>query len=144
LVEAALKQGEPVEAERRIQQFQNLAHSFPRIHDRHWALFCADNDRNLEAAYTLAKRDLELRQDAGAYETLAWTAFKMGHQAEAEAALNSALDRKPQAAAFFRRAEAISRAGGQIARADTFRARARELNRYAVKAPQPAKPGAGD
>ena len=143
LAEAALKLGDQAEADRRIQQFQELAHSFPRIYDRHWALFCADNDRNLDAAYALAKKDLELRQDAGAYETLAWTAFKMGHQAEAEAALSSAIDLKPQTAAFFRRAEAITRADGQITRADTFRVRARELNRYAVKAKDPARPGAG-
>jgi tetratricopeptide (TPR) repeat protein len=144
LAEAAMMLGDRAEADRRIQQFKHLVHSFARIYDRHWALFCADNDRNLDEAYALAKKDLDLRQDAGAYETLAWTAFKMGHQAEAVAALSSAMDRKPQTAAFFRRAETISRAAGQITRADTFHVRARELNRYAVKAPQPAKTGAGD
>src|SRR5439155_18562724 len=107
--------------------------SFPRIYDRHWALFCADNDRNLDEAYSLAKKDLELRQDPGAYDTLAWTAFKKGLQAEAEAALRSALERRPQTASFFRHAEAIARAAGRLAQADDFRARPREPNRYIRK-----------
>jgi tetratricopeptide (TPR) repeat protein len=142
LAEAATRLGDQKEAARRIQQYQDLVHSFPRIYDRHWALFCADNDRNLDEAYTLAKKDLELRQDLGAYEALAWTAFKKGLPAEAQAALRSALERKPQSASFFRRAEAIARAMGQLTQADAFHERARALNAYVAKATRSSKPAA--
>jgi len=144
LAEALSKLGQKEESERRIQQLNELAHSFPRIYDRHWALFCADNDRNLDEAYALARKDIELRQDAGAYETLAWAAFKKGLAAEADVALRKALERPPQTASFFRHAEAIARAAGRPAQADAFRARARELNPYVVKATQLSKPGAAE
>jgi tetratricopeptide (TPR) repeat protein len=143
LAEAAARLGDQAEAERRVRQLDELAHSFPRIYDRHWALFCADHHRNRDEAYALAKKDLELRQDVGAYDALAWTAFKKGLLAEAEAALHSALERRPQTAMFFCHAETIARAGGQLAQADVFRARARELNRYVIKAAEPAKPKPG-
>ena len=94
LAEAFARLGRTEEAERRIRQLDELAHSFPRIYDRHWAVFCADNDRNLDEALSLARKDIELRQDAGAYETLAWTAFKKGLAAEADAALSQALERR--------------------------------------------------
>jgi tetratricopeptide (TPR) repeat protein len=144
LAEAFAALGDRAEAERRVQQFRDLAHSFPRIYDRHWALFCADHDRDLEEAHALARKDLELRQDAGAYETLAWTSFKKGLQAEADSALARALERQPQTAAFYRRAEAIARAAGRSTQADAFRARARDLNPYIVKAARAVKPGAAD
>ena len=57
---------------------QDLAHSFPRIYDRHWALFCADKGRDLDEALALARKDLELRHDVHAYDTLAWVCFKKG------------------------------------------------------------------
>src|SRR6516225_8291489 len=144
LAEALSKLGQKEESERRIQQLNELAHSFPRIYDRHWALFCADNDRNLDEAYALARKDIELRQDAGAYETLAWAAFKKGLAAEADAALRKALERPPQTASFFRHAEAIARAAGRPAQADAFRARARELNPYIIKSAVFSKPGAAE
>jgi len=144
LAEAFAKLGQKDEAERRIRQLEELAHSFPRIYDRHWALFCADNDRNLDEALALARKDLELRQDAGAHDALAWTAFKKGLPAEADAALRKALERPPQTASFFRHAEAIARAAGRHTQAGAFRARARELNPYVLKAALLSKPGAAE
>jgi tetratricopeptide (TPR) repeat protein len=144
LAEALARLGRKEESERRVRQLDQLAHSFPRIYDRHWALFCADNDRNLDEAYALTRKDIALRQDPGAYETLAWTAFKKGLAAEADASLRKALERPPQTASFFRRAEAIARAAGRPAQAGVFRARARELNPYAFKADPVNKPGAAE
>jgi tetratricopeptide (TPR) repeat protein len=144
LAEAFAKLGRKEEAERRIRQLNELAHSFPRIYDRHWALFCGDNDRNLDEALNLARKDIELRQDAGAYDTLAWAAFKKGLAAEADAALRKALEHPPQTAPFFRRAEAIARAAGRPAEADAFRARARELNPYVLKATPSSKAAAAE
>jgi tetratricopeptide (TPR) repeat protein len=144
LFEAYSAVGAREKAERESRRLKDLSHSFPRIYDRHWAMFCADNGRDLEEAYTLAKQDLHLRQDAGAYETLAWAAFQKGLRSEAEAALRKALERPPQTASFFRHAEAIARAAGRPAQADAFRPRARELNPYIVKATQLSKPGAAE
>jgi tetratricopeptide (TPR) repeat protein len=144
LVAAFAELGQKEEAERRIRQLDELTHSFPRIYDRHWALFCADNDRNLDEAVALARMDLELRQDAGAYDALAWTAFKKGLNDEADAVLRKALERPPQTASFFRHAEAIARSAGRPAQADAFRDRARELNPYVSKTTRGGKPGAAE
>jgi tetratricopeptide (TPR) repeat protein len=144
LVEAASATGDGPEADRLARQFQELAHSFPRIYDRHWALFCADHGRDLDEAHALAKKDLELRQDAGAYDTLAWVSFKKGLRAEAESAMRLALDRSPRDAATFLHAEAIARAGGDLKQADALLARARALNPYLVKSTRSSKPAAAD
>jgi tetratricopeptide (TPR) repeat protein len=140
LAEAYAARGDHKETERQRLRFQELAHSFLRIYDRHWALFCADHDQNLDEAYALAKRDLELRTDAAAYETLAWVAFKKGLQSEAESAIRSALARKPQTASFFHHAATITQAGGDLEGAASLLGRARDLNPYLVKMTSPVKP----
>jgi tetratricopeptide (TPR) repeat protein len=140
LVEAYAASGDRKEAERQHRRFEQLAHSFPRIYDRHWALYCADHDQNLDEVYALATRDLELRTDAAAYETLAWVTFKKGLQSEAESAIRSALARKPQTASFFHHAAIITQAAGDLRGAESFLGRARDLNPYLVKMTNPAKP----
>jgi Tfp pilus assembly protein PilF len=101
-------------------------------------MFCADNGRDLDEAYTLAKKDLELRQDAGAYETLAWVAFKKGLRAEAESAIGQAMARQQPTASILLHASEIARSGGDLQRAETLLARARRLNPYLVKMARPA------
>jgi tetratricopeptide (TPR) repeat protein len=140
LAEAYAASGNHKEAECQHRRFQELAHSFLRIYDRHWALYCADHDQNLDEAYALAKRDLELRSDAAAYETLAWVAFKKGLQSEAESAIRSALTSKPQTASLFHHAAIITQAGGDLRGAESLMSRARDLNPYLVKMTSPAKP----
>jgi tetratricopeptide (TPR) repeat protein len=144
LVEASSAVGDGPEADRLIGQFKELAHSFPRIYDRHWVLFCADHGRDLDEAHALAKKDLELRQDAGAYDTLAWVSHKKRLRTEAESAMRLALDRNPRDASTFLHAEAIARAGGDPKQADAFLARARERNPYLVKSTRSTKPAATD
>jgi tetratricopeptide (TPR) repeat protein len=144
LFEASSAIGDGEEADRLARRFKELAHSSPRIYDRHWALFCADHGRDLDEAYALAKKDLELRQDAGAYDTLAWVSYKKGLQAEAESAMRLALDRNPRDASSFLHAEAIARAGGDLKQADAFLARARELNPYLVKLARSSGPATAD
>jgi tetratricopeptide (TPR) repeat protein len=140
LAEAYAASGNHNETERQQRRFQELAHSFIRIYDRHWALYCADHDQNLDEAYALAKRDLELRTDSAAYETLAWVAFKKGLQSEAESAIRAALARKPQTASFFHHAAIITQAGGDPRGAESLLSRARNLNPYLVKMTSPPKP----
>jgi tetratricopeptide (TPR) repeat protein len=116
------------EADEQYHRLDQLAHSFPRIYDRHWALFCADKGRQLDDALTLARKDLELRQDLHAYDTLAWVCFKKGLQKEAEAAMEKALSQGTAEAPLFYHAAVIARAAGDPVRAEHYFARARSIN----------------
>ncbi len=120
--------GRNADAEQQYHLLEQLAHSFPRIYDRHWALFCADKERNLDEALTLARNDLELRRDVHAYDTLAWVCFKKGLQKDAEAAMEKALSQSTAEAPLLYHAGMIARAGGDQARANTYFARARAVN----------------
>jgi len=127
---AALGQAE--EAERHYRLLKELAHSFPRIYDRHWAMFCADAGRDLDEALALARKDLELRRDVHAYDTLAWVSFKKGLMPEAEAATRKALARGTREATLLYHAGMIARAGGDTARAKDCFTRARAINPRAI------------
>lgn len=142
LYEAYFASGDRDKAERENRRFKELAHSFPRIYDRHWAMFCADNGEDLDEAYTLAKKDLQLRQDAGGYETLAWVAYKKGLGSEAKSAIRAALDRKRPTAALFMHAATVVRREGDLPAAESLLARAKELNPYLVKMTRPAESSA--
>ncbi len=132
--EAYAAQGKSAEADEQYRLLEVLAHSFPRIYDRHWVLFCADNDRNLDEALTLARKDLELRHDVHGYDTLAWICFKKGLLPEASRIMEKALERGTQEAPLLHHASVIARATGDKARADELLARARDLNPYLVQA----------
>ena len=131
--EAYAAMGKAREADEQYRLLEALAHSFPRIYDRHWVLFCADNDRNLDEALALARKDLELRQDVHAYDTLAWACYKKGLLPEAGRMMEKALARGTQEAPLIHHAAIIARASGDRARADSLLARARALNPYLVK-----------
>ena len=45
----------------------------------HHARFYADNEIDLQKALRLAKRDLEIKRDVHAYDTLAWVYYKLGN-----------------------------------------------------------------
>jgi Tfp pilus assembly protein PilF len=120
--------GRTADAEQQYQLLGQLAHSFPRIYDRHWALFCADKGRQLDEALALARKDLELRRDVHAYDALAWVCFKKGLQKDAEAAMEKALAQGTAEAPLFYHAGMIARAGGDQARTNTYFARARAIN----------------
>jgi tetratricopeptide (TPR) repeat protein len=120
--------GRTADAEQQYQLLEQLAHSFPRIYDRHWALFCADKGRHLDEALTLARNDLELRRDVHAYDTLAWVCFKKGLQKDAETAMEKALAQGTAEALLLYHAGMIARAGGDQTRANTYFDRARAIN----------------
>ncbi len=139
--DAYAAQKKPAEAEEQYRLLETLAHSFPRIYDRHWALFCADNDRNLDEALALARKDLELRRDIHAYDTLAWVCFKKGLIAEAGRLIEQAQSRGTQDASLYHHAGMIARAAGDKGRAETLLARARTLNPYLAIAPEATSKG---
>ncbi len=124
--------GREAEAGRHYQLLKDLAHSFPRIYDRHWALFCAENGRDLDEALALARKDLELRRDIHAFDTLAWVCFQKGMLPEAEAAMKSALARGTREATLLYHAGMIARASGDLARAKDGFTRARATNPHAI------------
>jgi tetratricopeptide (TPR) repeat protein len=142
LGDAYAELGKADEAERHYRLLKELAHSFPRIYDRHWALFCADTGRDLDEALALARKDLELRQDVHAYDTLAWASYKKGLLREAESAMQEALARGTQDASLFHHAGVIARAVGDLAEAESYDTRARALNPYLMKAEEVARPEA--
>jgi tetratricopeptide (TPR) repeat protein len=136
LHEALAKQGDSAGAKAQARRLEELCKSFPRIYDRHWALFCADNGQDLDQALTIARNDLELRKDPGAYDTLAWVAFKKGLIAEAGRHIDRAIASGTQSAAIFSHGGAIASAAGDKDRAAAFFDRSRALNPYLLKSAQ--------
>ena len=131
--EACAATGKAREADEQYRLLEALAHSFPRIYDRHWVLFCADNGRNLDEALALARKDLELRHDVHAYDALAWACFKKGLLPEAGRMMEKALARGTREAPLLHHAAIIARASGEAGRADSLLARARALNPYLAR-----------
>jgi tetratricopeptide (TPR) repeat protein len=124
--------GQNTDADRQYHLLKELAHSFPRIYDRNWALFCAENGSDLNEALALARKDLELRRDIHAYDTLAWVYLKKGMLAEAETAMQQSLSRGTREAVLLYHAGMIARAAGDTARAKDYFSRARDINPHSV------------
>jgi tetratricopeptide (TPR) repeat protein len=132
LADAYAALGQDPEAERQRRRLEELVHSVPRIYDRNWAMFCADNGRDLDEALALARKDLILRRDIHSYDTLAWVCFKKGMLAEAESAIQKALARGTREATLFYHAGMIARAGGDSGRAKDYFTRARDINPHSI------------
>jgi tetratricopeptide (TPR) repeat protein len=132
LVDARAALGQHGEAERQRRRLEGLARSFPRIYDRNWAMFCADHGGDLDEALALARKDLELRHDIHAYDTLAWVCFQKGMLAEAESAMRKALGRGTREATLFYHAGMIARAAGEPGRARDYFTRARDINPHSI------------
>lgn len=133
LGDAYLKLGQKRQAQNYYTAFEKLAHSFPRIYDRNYALFLADNGRRLSEALSLARRDLGLRQDAGAYSTLAWVLFRQGDIKAADATMRRALQKSPHDAQTWYHAAMIARARRQKANATKYFEQVRRANPYFLK-----------
>ena len=131
--EACTGMGKTTEANQQYQALRDLAGSFQRIYDRHWVTFLLDTDQELAAALTLARRDLELRQDVGAHETLAYACLKSGLLAEADHEMTLAMKLGTQEAGMYQHASQIAEALGDKAKAATLLARVKTLNPYLIK-----------
>ena len=138
--EAHAAMGKTTEANQQFQALRDLAGSFPRIYDRHWANFLLDTDQEVAAALALARKDLELRQDVGAHETLAYACLKNGLLDEADHEMTLAMKQGTQEAGMYQHASQIAEARGDKAKAASLLAQAKALNPYLVKtgsAPEP-------
>lgn len=100
------------------------------VYDRQRALYCADHDRNLDEALTLAGRELRARHDVYAYDTLAWVRYKHGQTAEADAAMQKALSRGTRDARLYYHAGCIALAMGDRIRAHQELSTALAINPY--------------
>src|SRR5438874_5397791 len=70
-------------------------------YDRELALFYADHDKNLPEAVELATKDLKVRKDIYAYDTLAWALCKNQRYEEAAKAMTEALKLGTQDASLY-------------------------------------------
>ena len=130
LGDAYAASGDKRTAQNYYAAFEKLARSFPRIYDRHYALFLANNGRRLKEALTIANRDLALRQDAGAYSTVAWVLFRQGRIKAADAMMQRALQKSPHDAQTWYHAALIARARRQKTGAARYFERVRRANPY--------------
>ncbi|MFN2450480.1 MAG: hypothetical protein ABR508_11945 [Candidatus Baltobacteraceae bacterium] len=70
-----------------VEKIGNAQH----VNDRLIAVYLADHGVRVDDAYAIAKRELALRRDVYAEDTLAWCAAKAGHWNEARIAARKAL-----------------------------------------------------
>lgn len=70
-----------------VEKIGNAQH----VNDRLIAVYLADHDVRLDDAYAIARREIELRDDIYAEDTLAWCAAKAGKWTVARAAMRKAL-----------------------------------------------------
>jgi tetratricopeptide (TPR) repeat protein len=78
------------------------------LYNRELALFYADHDRKLKESLELAQKELEVRQDAFTWDTLAWALYKNGRLREAAEAMSKALQAGTRSAMLFFHAGMIS------------------------------------
>jgi tetratricopeptide (TPR) repeat protein len=97
-------------------------------YDRELAAFLADHDMKIDQALALARREIEARQDVGAWILLAWTLHKAGRSREALDPLGRALALGTRDARLFFRAGMIHLGAGDAPRARDFLARALAIN----------------
>ena len=97
-------------------------------HYREVALFLADHDREPARALELAEKDLEMRQDVFAYDTLAWTLYRNGRFDEAAAAMAKAMAEGTRDAGMYYHAGLIAAARGDDATARSRLSTALEIS----------------
>ncbi|MEQ1903290.1 MAG: tetratricopeptide repeat protein [Pirellulaceae bacterium] len=100
-------------------------------HFRDRALFLLNHNRNVDLALDLAKKDLQVRQDIFAHQTLAWAQFKAGNVTAAMEEITTAMALGTRDASIYFHASEIARANKQLALADQWLEQARKINPYA-------------
>ena len=133
LGDAYAASGNPKEAERQyrlIEAIGTISRAQSMVYDRYRARFDADHDRHLPEALALAKREMGVRQDVYAYDTLAWASYKNGLLPQAQAAMKQALSHGTQDALLYYHAGTIAAAAGQHTQAEADFAHAAALDPY--------------
>jgi tetratricopeptide (TPR) repeat protein len=123
--------GEPDKAQKEYELVEFIGHLSEinqQIHNRDLALFYADHGMKLEQAVTLARKELEVRQDVYTWDVLAWALFKHGETKEAATAITHALSQGTKDAQLFFHAGMIYAGLGDSAKARDFLQRAFLIN----------------
>lgn len=86
-------QGQQSEAEKQYALVEAIerAGAVQGTYSRQLAMFWADRDQHLDAALATAEREYQQRQDIYTCDALAWTLYKNGRHAEAQAKITEAL-----------------------------------------------------
>ena len=113
-----------IEAIGTISAAQNM------VYDRYRAMYDANHNVHLPEALKLAKREMNVRQDVYAYDTLAWASYKNGLLPQAQAAMKHALSRGTQDSMLFYHAGTIAAAAGDHTQSAFDFARASTLDPY--------------
>ena len=95
-----------------VEKIGHLSTLSGTLYNRQLALFYADHDLKPEEAYSDASKEYEVRQDIYGADAVAWTAFKAGKLAEAQAATKDALKLGTKDARLFYHAGMIENAAG--------------------------------
>lgn len=103
-----------------VEFIGHLSEINQQIHNRDLALFYADHGMKLEQAVTLARKELEVRQDVYTWDVLAWALFKHGESKEATTALSHALSQGTKDPQLFFHAGMIYAGLGDSAKAKGF------------------------
>ena len=125
--------GNQKEAERQyrlIEAMGAISRAQSAVYDRYRARFDADHGRDLTEGLALAQREMKIRQDIYAYDTLAWALYKNGKLAGADFAMQKALAYGTQDALMYYHAGAIAGARGNKTRMQADFAHASALDPY--------------
>lgn len=133
LGDAYQAQGKRQEAQtqyRLLETMHRLDRAQGGVYDRQRALYLADHDRGLEEALQLARKELKVRHDIYAYDTLAWVCYQQGKYTEASKAMETALAHNCRDARLLYHAGMIAARRGEQPQAKQYLTQALALNPY--------------
>jgi tetratricopeptide (TPR) repeat protein len=125
---AAGRRAEAAQQYQLIEAIADIARAQGAVYDRQRSLYYADHDRHLPEALQLARKELTVRHDVFAYDTLAWAAYKNGRLDEATQAAQRATALGTQDALLIYHAGMIALANGQRQRGYELLSRALAIN----------------
>lgn len=100
-------------------------------HFRDRALFLLNHNRDVNQALELAKKDLQIRQDIFAHQTLAWAYFKTGDATAALEEIGKAMTLGTRDATIYFHASEIARACNKPDQASEWLNQAKQINPFA-------------
>jgi tetratricopeptide (TPR) repeat protein len=98
------------------------------VYSRELAMFYADHDLRPDEALRLAQAEIVVRRDVYGYDALAWALYRNGRYAEADTAVQEALEHGTRDASFHFHAALIKKALGDLDGARTHMAAVARIN----------------
>ena len=113
---------------RLLESMAQISRSQGVLFDRQRSVYLSDHKLNLSEAISLARKELKVRKDIYAYDTLAWALYQNGSIKEASTMMKNALKEGTEDARLFYHASLIARAMGEEDSAKLFFKSAQNLN----------------